>query len=307
MTEVAIPVMAEQQQALVKNSILLKVSFGVLGNSKKADEDLIKDNTAKERFKIHKTLLDSPELKAIQRADQALKMWLVRECIPFEMGVMLLSSAKLPLLWERMTRYAKVERPALINAFVEAYPRLVNEAKQALGKDFIASEYPNVSDVRKRFYFDYKPLSFDVPSALKSISKEVYDTEILKAQANIATVTEEIQQAQRQVLLGLVETLDDQLKPGEDGKRKALHQGAITKLNKFLGEFHLENLTGDAETAALVEQLHDLTNGISAAGLKGKEDVKSGIAEKLLSIKEKLGTMVVVKTARKFKDTEEAA
>jgi hypothetical protein len=304
MTETKIKAMSDEQQGLIQNSILLKVSFGVLGNSKKSDTDVNTD-ADKSRFKVHKTLLESPELEDIRKADQALRMWLFRECIPFEMGVMLLSSAKLPIIWERLTRYEKVERPALIHKFIAAYPARVKESELALGpQEFNPAEFPPVEEVLKKFYFYYKPLSFNVPSALKVISKDIYDTEVQKAQANIQNITEEIQQAQRAVLLGLIETLDDQLKPGEDGKRKALHQGAISKLNKFLAEFHLDNVTGDGQTEALVLQLHDLTNGISAKGLKGKDDVKSQLAEKILSIKGQLGTMVIAKTSRKFKDSE---
>src|ERR1700678_3097366 len=71
-TKTVVVPMDEKQAGLVTNSVLVRIGFGVLGNSKKANVE-VKTSAEQTRFKVHKMLLDSPELKAITKADMKIR------------------------------------------------------------------------------------------------------------------------------------------------------------------------------------------------------------------------------------------
>lgn len=288
-----------EQQALVQNSALVRVAFHIIGNSKRAYVGV--DTTGDQnRFKVHKVLLDSPELKAISKEDFKMRVWLDKETIPFDMGVKVVSMKKLGNIINVFKEYKEVTRPALVAHFVDAYPMLLNEAEKSLGPEFNVSEFVPVANVAAEFSFDYKILGFEVPGKLKQISSVVYEEEVAKAAAQIKSVTHEIEQAQRALLLSLIDTLDDKL--SED---KIPTQKAIEKLQKFLADFEINDITGDTDTAKLVADLKGLTQGVSAKSIKSTEGFQAQLTSKVLAVQKSLEEMVEVRPARRIKEMTE--
>jgi hypothetical protein len=287
---------AIEKQALVQNSALIRVAFGIIGNSKRAYVN-VETSGDQNRFKTHKILLDSPELKAISKEDFKMRVWLDKETIPFDMGVKVVSMKKLGNIIKVFKEYKEVTRPALVAEFVKTYPTLLEEAEKALGPEFHIEEFVPVASVASEFSFDYKILGFEVPGKLKQISSAVYEEEVEKAAAQIKSVTHEIEQAQRALLLSLIDTLDDKL--SED---KIPTQGAIEKLQKFLAEFEINDITNDTDTAKLVADLKGLTQGVSAKSIKSTEGFQAQLTSKVLAVQKSLEEMVEVCPARRIKE-----
>jgi hypothetical protein len=216
--KVQVESIAIEKQALVQNSALIRVAFGIIGNTKRAYVN-VETNGDQARFRVLKVLLDSPQLKAISKADFKMRQWLYKESIPFDMGTMLVSMKKIANIVKVLNEYRDVTRPTLIADFKVAYPELLKTAEQALGDEFNASQFVSVDKVEAEFSFDYKILGFEVPGSLKSVSAVAYQDEVEKAAAQIQSVTHEIEQAQRTLLLSLIDTLDDKL--SEDHQRRA--------------------------------------------------------------------------------------
>ena len=285
-----------EKQALVQNSALIRIAFGIIGNTKRAYVGV--DTTADQnRFKVHKQLLDSPELKAISKEDFKMRQWLYKESIPFDMGVVVVSMKKLGNVINVFKEYKEVTRPALVKEFVKAYPALLENAEKALGPEFHLHEFTPADKVAAEFSFDYKILGFEVPGKLKQISSAVYEEEVAKAAAQIKSVTHEIEQAQRTLLLSLIDTLDDKL--SED---KIPTQKAIEKLQKFLADFDINDVTGDSDTAKLVKDLQGLTQGVSAKSIKSTEGFQAQLTSKVLAAQKTLEAMVEVRPARRIKE-----
>lgn len=285
-----------EKQALVQNSALIRVAFHIIGNSKRSYVG-VETTADQNRFKVHKQLLDSPELRAISKADFKMRVWLDNETIPFDMGVKVVSMKKLGHLINVFKEYKEITRPALVAEFVNAYPSLLKAAEEALGPEFDINQFTPVASVASEFSFDYKILGFEVPGKLKQISSAVYEEEVAKAAAQIKSVTHEIEQAQRTLLLSLIDTLDDKL--SED---KIPTQKAIEKLQKFLADFEINDITGDADTAKLVADLKGLTQGVSSKSIKSTEGFQATLTAKVLSIQKSLEEMVEVRPARRIKE-----
>jgi hypothetical protein len=296
-----VEVMSPEKQGLVANSVLMRIGFGVFGNSKKAYVD-VKTEAEQSRFKVHKTLLNSPELKAINKADLKIRQFIYKESIPFDMGSVLLSYAKLDFVIGVLDNYIEVERPALVAALVKAYPEQVAQAEQDLGPEFRPNEFPPVQEVAAQFTCSYKLMGFDVPGELAGINKAVYQAQVAKAKAQVADVTNEIQQAQRAILFSLVDNLAYKLMPDESGKSRVINPGAVTKLQKFIQDFEFNNVTGDSEAQKLIGQLKALTDGASPETFKTDAELKAATAEKLMNIQDSLEGLLEIKPERKYKD-----
>jgi hypothetical protein len=297
--KVQVESIAIEKQALVQNSALIRVAFSIIGNTKRAYVN-VETNGDQARFRVLKVLLDSPQLKAISRADFKMRQWLYKESIPFDMGTMLVSMKKIANIVNVLNEYRDVTRPTLIADFKAAYPELLKTAEQALGDEFNASQFVSVDKVESEFSSDYKILGFEVPGSLKNVSATAYQAEVEKAAAKIQSVTHEIEQAQRTLLLSLIDTLDDKL--SED---KIPTQRAIEKLQKFLADFSLNDITNDVQAAKLVEDLKLLTQGISAKGIKGNVEFQAELTSKIISAQKSLEGMVEARPARKIKQMDD--
>ena len=296
--------MSPEKQGLAANSCLMRLGFAVLGNSKRAYVNVTTE-AEQSRFKIHKTLLNSPELKAISKADMKIRQFVYKESIPFDMGSVLLAYTKVDFVTGVLENYKDVERPALVSDLVKMYPTRVDEAKAELKGEFEAKHFPDVKEVAGAFSFDYKLMGFDVPGELASINKAAYAAQVEKAKAQIADVTHEIQQAQRTILFSLVDNLAFKLMPNDDGKARVVNPGAVTKLQKFIADFSFNNVTGDSEATKLMAQLKALTEGASPETFKNDAELKAKTAEALISIQDSLEGLIDIKPERKYKDLDD--
>src|SRR5258708_6959581 len=58
---------------LAQRTVFIRVSFGLIGNSRKVPNSAVEVDTDKDLIRVNKTLLDSKELKAIKSADSDLR------------------------------------------------------------------------------------------------------------------------------------------------------------------------------------------------------------------------------------------
>src|ERR1700744_1429378 len=135
---------------LVNNTLFLSINFGSLGNSRKVGEDILNTEADHSFFKVSKTLLDSPELRAITKADAKLRIWIKNVCHPFEKGIVLVPYALVERVTAKLQEY-RIERNALVDEFVKAYPALQRQAKQNLGSQYRDKDYPKSEYVKNVF------------------------------------------------------------------------------------------------------------------------------------------------------------
>jgi hypothetical protein len=289
---------------LVNKTVFLKTRFGAMGNSRKVSGDVLDTDANKERLKVSKTLLDSPELDAIKKADGKMRQWLYNTCLPFDMGIMLLPIGLIETAEEKMKSYRE-ERSKLVEEFLAVYPSLQDSAAQQLGSLYNASDYPVAEEIRQKYTFEWQYTTFTVPGSLKNISAALFEAEKEKMQETIANATADITALMRETLHKLVGHLQERLAPGDEGKPKILKESAIKNLNEFLDTLDLRNVTGDKELAAQGARARALVNGISAKSLKSNDELRSQILNGLDGIMDSLNDMVEVKPGRKFLDEDD--
>jgi hypothetical protein len=287
---------------LVDRTVFLKVSFGILGNSKKVSgSEVLNTDADVDRVRVSKTLLEAAEYEAIKKADTKMRTYLYNTCLPFDMGIMLLPWGLVETVDARLKEYAK-ERAALVDDFIKVYPTLCEDARTHLGSLYNEADYPSVDVIKARFSFQFRLLSLSVPGKLKSISAAMFAQETEKAAAQIQSALENITLLMRQELLDMVTNLEDRLTPGYEGKPKKFKETTVTNLQEFLNGFDIRNVAGDEELSKLVAKAKEIVGGTSAATLRSSDDFKEKVRAGMAAVKEQLSGLVEEKAGRKFRE-----
>lgn len=286
---------------LVDKTVFLKVSFGILGNSKKVSgSEVLNTDADVDRVKVSKTLLEAEEYEAIKKADTKMRTYLYNTCLPFDMGIMLLPWGLIETVDARLKEYAQ-ERAALVKKFIAVYPAMREEARKHLGSLYNEADYPSVDVIKARFSFEHRLLSLSVPGKLKSISAAMFKQEQDKAAAQIQSALEDITLLMRQELLDMVSNLEDRLTPGDEGKPKKFKETTVTNLQAFLEGFDIRNVANDQELAKLVAKAKEIVGGTSAPTLRSNDEFREKIRAGMASVKEQLAGLVEEK-GRKFRE-----
>ena len=153
----------------------------------------------------------------------------------------------------RLKQFAE-ERPKLVEAFIEVYPALCDQAPDRFRVLHNPLDYLPLDQVRAAFSFSWRYISFGVPDKLREIAPSLWQEERDKVARLMTEAAAEAQQVMRAVMAELVQHLADRLQDGPDGKPTRFHKTTVSKLLEFLDTFDFRNVTDDAELKNMVER-----------------------------------------------------
>ena len=151
----------------------------------------------------------------------------------------------------------------------------------------------------------YRWLSFNISAALKNVNKDLFTREKQRVEAQWEEAADDIRVSLREGLAGLVNHLVEQLKPGEEGKRKQLTSASLEKLNTFLNTFEARNLTNDSELQVLADQARELMKDATIKNIKKDTTFRATLQANLEEVKAGLETMVAGAKTRKISFDDE--
>lgn len=286
---------------LAQSTVCLKVEFGLLGNSRKVPTSAVEVDADKSQIRVSKQLLESKRLEDIRKADGELRRYLYDICLPFDIGVHLVSLAAVEQVRNRLVEY-KLERSVLVDAFLNDYEILKGAAAGRLRTLYNPDDYPDVEDVRAKFSFSWRLLYFGVPDSLKSISQQVWDEEREKAAKDLDNAAVEVRELMRESLAQLVGHLRDRLTPDEKGKTRILRDSAVTNLSEFLANFDLRNVTNDGELREQVERARAILRAVPDVDvLRNVSSLRERVRADMAQIGASLGALVTSRPSRKIR------
>ena len=217
----ALPILDIQEPGtdLAKKTVFIKVHLGLLGNSRKVSSSQVEVDADKALILVTKRLLASPELQAIRTLDGDVRRFLYDTCLPFEVGIHLLPLGLLETVDEKLREFRE-KRSVLVKVFLDAYPRMCQEAAGRLRTLHNPADYPPADEVRSRFTFSWQYVSYGVPEQLREISARMFQTERDKAVQAMSEACAEVQQVMRASLLELVSHLRDRLRGKAQARRE---------------------------------------------------------------------------------------
>jgi hypothetical protein len=205
--------------------------------------------------RYNKSLLPANDyLRDVVSKTSAIRTWFYEQTLPWGMdGQMILPTANF-LEFTRQFDLHKSEWENLVDRFVHEYPRLVHEAQNTLGAMFKSEDYPDVTDIRRRFRITMTVLP--VPSA-QDFRVHLSSEQMERIQKQI---TEQVAEAQalavRDVwkrLYDRVSKMAERLKDPEAQFRNSLVEN-IAELIDLLPRL---NLTDDPNLEAMRREVED--------------------------------------------------
>ena len=309
---------ANPRSTLEAQTILLVLRMGMLGNRRKVktgDEgevDVLPKDTSSlaspdspEQDAIHvaKELLNSHELRSISKLQSEVRDYLRGRALPnfhiLKGTVHRLPVNLVPQVDLKLLEYTD-KQEALVEAFVDALPQRMVEAKLRLGALFNPKDYPSQAAARESFRFSFRYLSTDVPAVLGLISQGLMTRERAKVVADITAEAEEIKLAMRQSFADLVEHAANRLAVGPDGKKMVFQNSLVTNLEEFFTLFQQRNVVGDQELATLVERARQAMQGIDPDKLRKQGDLRASLRDVFSNIKTEMDRNVMLRPTRRL-------
>ncbi|MGA2223159.1 MAG: hypothetical protein ABSH41_01790 [Syntrophobacteraceae bacterium] len=173
----------------------------------------------------------------------------------------------------------KSEFEAEVEKFISNYEDEREKARESLGHLFNESDYP--IDVRRKFRFDWRFITLDIPGKSGILSPELYEREKEKFQVLMEETRELATVALREEFAGIVRHMVERLSGEEDGKPKKFKNSMMVKMGEFLESFGDRNLFNDAKLAELVDQARDVVNGLSTDELRQDGNLRKYIADEM--------------------------
>ena len=279
---------------LVRTTFFFEMSFNKIGESRKVPgaEQSIETTANKALLRVNQRLFVSPQFKKIVSEDAKLKRRIDR--LTVRGG--LLTVRTIPKRHARgviaMCAEHELTRSALVDAFALVYPALYETAKAELGPMFRTEDYPTPANVKSAFKFGYNFVTYGVPEELKEFDGEGYRAQVSKREAVYKTAAEEINRTRRAMFSALLRNLQTELSPGESGDKKRFSSKAMVKMQKFLTEYDMLNVTTDEELAELKTKTANLISGITGDNIKSSEDFKSTLFQQINEVGELLKPLI---------------
>ena len=299
---------ATPERSIMERSVLLEVSVSRFGLKRKLAKSKVQVDADKTYIHASKDLLQSKAYSAIVKKDGEFRDWLMTKCLPsmFKKGIYLVPIVSVTEVEAGLSNYMHVERPELVNRFIEDYPARREEAEGKLAGCFDAGQYPAVETVRACFSVTKRYLTFSTPDKLKSIDPTLYTEESDRLRETFVSAQGEIREVLRAGFSEVVSHMVAKLSPDATGKRQIFRDTLVGNVREFIDNFAAKNIVDDAELAALVDKARGILDGVSPDLLRDHRTVRDTVRDEMGGIKAALDGMLQDAPTRKINfDTED--
>lgn len=186
-----------------------------------------------------------------------------------------------------------------VHNFVDQYDMAREDAKAVLGDLFDEEDYP--TDVSKKFKFEWRFLTLDLPKKSKILTPEIYAREKEKFEAMMKETREMATEALAAELGDIVQDLINRLNGNGNGKGKSINSSMLNKMREFLDAFDTRNVFDDSKLGEIVSQANTALQGISGYGLRYNVAMKERISAAMGDIKETVDNILQDLPRRKLR------
>jgi hypothetical protein len=290
---IATPTYAGKDIELARSTVYLELSLHALGDKRKVPaKDMEVGEADKALFRLSKRILESESLASIHSFDGKTRDFIYDRCHPFKRGVYFLPYTLVEEVHQELLK-RRAQRNQLVSTFLDEYPDLCrNVASRLTRKYYNAADYAPVEAVAARFGMSWQIFKFGVPDELATVNPAVFAEARQQAAAQVKQAAEHIEALMREQALKLVAHLRDRLQPEPDGRKKKLHETALTNLAEFLAYFDHKNVTRNDELKAVVDDLRAKLANKDIEAIKSNDSLRERLGQEMSAIAERLETMV---------------
>jgi hypothetical protein len=249
---------------------------------------------------VGKTLFKHPIIKSITSELNATRAAVKARALPirfFKTGIYLFSAARVDAI-EQFIAEAQARMSDLLDDLERSYDTIIEKDRKRLDKMFDPGDYPPIAALRAKVRVKYHWAQFNSPTEMQGVSQVVIESERAKARAMWADTFDEIRAMQVSIVDEFVSGLQACLRPGEDGKKKVLKQARVDKMQTFLRDFSIDDVTGFEELAKLVGKAKGVLEGVDAEVIRTESGYRARLDKTLAEIKEDLKPLAIEATRR---------
>lgn len=245
----------------------------------------------KDAGKFVKNLLaGDPTHKKLLLHRQTVYNWMKRWTYDWSGSNRMLPFVRLEAFKHDWTRLEQ-EHKELVHEFEKRYPDIVAEMAFKQGDLFNATDYPDVSEIGRRFAMRLSIMPVPESDFRVAIANDI--AEDLKAHYE-NTANEAIQGAMRDAseqLLDYIKRIAHACsEPTEEGKRKPkVYESTISSLKELIVMLEHFNITQDSQLEAMRKEAQAVIGNLSAEDIRESEAVRSSVKDGMDSILSKFG------------------
>lgn len=253
--------------------------------------------SAEEMGNYRKFLVARDSIKKVSEITGAVRQEHYRLTLPWrDSGDRILSSAAY-FDYAQKIRAKQTEWEAAVQAFCNAYPQYVEEAKQKLGGLFDANDYPELAQIRGKFSFKFEVLP--VPAA-DDFRVNLPDDEVTRLRAQLERDSDAaIQRAMSDVwqrMKTVIEAMRDRLKAysvRKDGTiEHPFRDTLVTNVSDLVSIIPLLNITGDPDITQFAKEMHLYLTHYSPDQLRDAEYARKDTAARADEILAKMSAFI---------------
>ena len=281
------------------DKVLLRLRMRCFGDKQKVDVDdeNIQSPADKEYLHLSSDLFQSEKYDDIKSHMGATKQFVTKRSTPsyFAGGVHVLGMRIVDTVDMFLTQQA-AGLPPLVERFLrEDWESVKSQSRIALVSLYDEDKYPPPEVVRGRFEISWQLFTLGTPERLK---KELFARENAKLVATLQSATELQTALLAAELNRRTQGLVEKLRPGPDGKKKALKDQAIISLREYLQL--VEDSTSNEQLTAVIAATRKALMGANPDYLRKDKDVRATVADELGKVAETLSGFITVAPVRKI-------
>jgi hypothetical protein len=260
----------EDYTDIFQKACLIQLSTSVWQGCCKLDESVLKrigENS--EWLKGSKDLVNQDLLSPIRKCAGQARTAILKYSLPFPINsVYLISKEALSSIDEKLTDY-KQQFWDKVQDFELLFEIAKEEAMGYLGDLYNEADYP--IDITRKFRFEWRFLTLDVPGKSTVLPPEIYEREKEKFQSMMDETRELAISALREEFAKTVNGLTEKLNK-DSTQPRVIKSSMFNKMREFLDGFGTRNIFEDEVLVELSQQAKALIEGVSPDGIK-KNDV----------------------------------
>lgn len=290
---------------ILERSVCMLLSCGFIGNHRKVELGSVamtKDGDSvdaeKDELGARKKLFSDADLRPCKSVIQAAKHFIRSVSVDGGSRIFGAGAHLLPLLAveeaDRRLMEFKADLAARADELADRLPDLIEQRRAKLGKFFNIGDYPTADRVREAFSLDWVYVSFGAPDRLQEVDRAAYERAVATHNGKLALAYDDVVLGLREAAMLAVRELVEKLKPGEDGKPKALRSSALRDIQELLQRLPVLNSIGDdGSLTDALSRVGVLASGMDVETLRQAPGVRAMLLEAAEQATARLGELVL--------------
>ena len=260
----------EDYTDIFQKACLIQLSTSVWqGSCKLEDSVLRRVGENSEWLKGSKDLVNQDLLSPIRKCAGQARTQILKHSLPFPINsVYLISKEALTEIDEKLRGY-KDQFWNKVEDFELLFEMAKEEALGYLGDLYSEADYP--MDITRKFRFEWRFLTLDIPGKSTVLPPEIYEREKEKFQSMMDETRELAISALREEFGLVISRLTEKLNK-DSTQPRVIKSSMFNKMREFLDSFGTRNIFEDNVLVELSQQARSLIEGVSPDGIK-KNDV----------------------------------